>query len=90
MRAISVEEDVLGEPTTIQVWVDGRMVFLELTDGRIIGFPANRFRLLKQATDEQSEPRDEVGDGNRRESMLASSIDAAMEQAVCEIIEDEV
>jgi len=29
------------------------MVFLELTDGRIVGFPANRFRRLKDASDEQ-------------------------------------
>jgi hypothetical protein len=28
------------------------MVFLELTDGRIVGFPANRFRRLKDAADE--------------------------------------
>ena len=29
------------------------MVFLELTDGRIVGFPANRFRRLRDATTEQ-------------------------------------
>ena len=29
------------------------MVFLELTDGRIVGFPADRFRILRSATDEQ-------------------------------------
>jgi hypothetical protein len=29
------------------------MVFLELSDGRILGFPANRFQRLKNATDEQ-------------------------------------
>ncbi len=29
------------------------MVFLELTDGRIVGFPANRFRRLSEASDEQ-------------------------------------
>lgn len=29
------------------------MVFLELTDGRVVGFPANRFRRLKEASDEQ-------------------------------------
>lgn len=31
----------------------GENDFLELTDGRIISFPANRFRILKDATDEQ-------------------------------------
>ncbi len=45
------QDDV--EPTAMRVWVEGRMVFLELTDGRIIGFPAGRFRILKAATDAQ-------------------------------------
>jgi hypothetical protein len=30
-----------------------RTVFMELTDGRQIGFPADRFNRLAQATDEQ-------------------------------------
>lgn len=29
------------------------MIYLELTDGRVVGFPADRFRILKSATDEQ-------------------------------------
>jgi len=29
------------------------MIFLELTDGRIFGFPADRYRLLSKASDEQ-------------------------------------
>jgi len=29
------------------------MIFMELTDGRVIGFPADRFKILKAATDEQ-------------------------------------
>ncbi len=41
------------EPAALRVWVEGRVVFLELTDGRIVGFPANRFKRLKAATDEQ-------------------------------------
>jgi hypothetical protein len=41
------------EPTAIRVWVEGRMVFLELTDGRIVGFPANRFERLRSASAEQ-------------------------------------
>ena len=36
----------------IRVWVDGRMIFLELADERIIGFPADRYKLLKAASDE--------------------------------------
>lgn len=40
------------EPLAIKAWVEKRMVFIELTDGRVIGFPASRFRLLKDASDE--------------------------------------
>lgn len=36
-----------------RAWVTGRIVFIELTDGRQIGFPAARFRLLRDASDEQ-------------------------------------
>ena len=41
------------EPAALRSWAEGRSIFLELTDGRIIGFPADRFRRLKQATDSQ-------------------------------------
>jgi hypothetical protein len=41
------------EPAALRVWVDKRIVFLELTDGRIIGFPADRFKILREATNEQ-------------------------------------
>ena len=37
----------------IRTWVNGRIVFVELTDGRQIGFPASRFKLLSKASDEQ-------------------------------------
>lgn len=40
------------DPRALRAWVSGRMVFLELTDGRQIGFPASRFRLLSRADDE--------------------------------------
>ena len=36
-----------------RVWVSGRIVFIELTDGRQIGFPAARFKLLRDASEEQ-------------------------------------
>ena len=41
------------EPSAIRAWVEGRYIYLELTDGRIVGFPADRFRLLAAATTEQ-------------------------------------
>ena len=39
------------DPRAISAWVAGRMVFIELTDGRQVGFPAARFRLLANASD---------------------------------------
>ena len=41
------------EPVALRAWTEGRMVFVELTDGRIVGFPANRFQRLNDATDDQ-------------------------------------
>lgn len=41
------------EPAAIRAWVEGRFVYLELTDGRILGFPAGRFKALRDATDAQ-------------------------------------
>jgi hypothetical protein len=43
--------DVETEPAALRAWAEGRTVFLELSDGRIIGFPAARFRRLKDASD---------------------------------------
>ena len=40
------------EPLAVRAWVEKRMVFIELTDGRVVGFPASRFRLLKEASDQ--------------------------------------
>jgi hypothetical protein len=41
------------DPRALRAWIEKRMVFVELTDGRCIGFPAMRFRLLASASDEQ-------------------------------------
>lgn len=41
------------EHCATRVWVSGRIVFVELTDGRQIGFPAARFKLLRDASEEQ-------------------------------------
>jgi len=53
MSTIVLEKEISVEPTGIRAWAEGRTIFIELTDGRLIGFPANRFRLLKNVTDEQ-------------------------------------
>jgi hypothetical protein len=42
-----------SEPLAVRVWVDKRMIYVELTDGRIVGFPADRFQRLKDASTEQ-------------------------------------
>jgi hypothetical protein len=53
MSSTVVNREVEVEPAATRVWVEGRTIFIELTDGRIIGFPADRFRILKSASDEQ-------------------------------------
>jgi hypothetical protein len=49
--AVSKKEIV--EPTAIRAWAENRTIFIELTDGRIIGFPADRFKILSKATEEE-------------------------------------
>lgn len=53
MRGIKTEKRSTMEPAAIKAWSERRTIYIELTDGRIIGFPANRFRRLKEASDEQ-------------------------------------
>jgi hypothetical protein len=45
-------EIVSAEPLAIQVWVKDRIVYLRLSDQRIFGFPASRFRRLKDAPED--------------------------------------
>jgi len=40
------------EARAVRVWVDGRTVWIALEDGRTVGFPAEKFRLLRDATQE--------------------------------------
>jgi hypothetical protein len=37
------------EPAAIRAWTEKRTIYIELTDGRIIGFPASRFKILATA-----------------------------------------
>jgi hypothetical protein len=53
MSSIRYKEELTLEPAAVRAWVEGRRVYIELTDNRIIGFPANRFKRLKESTDEQ-------------------------------------
>ena len=52
MDSIAVETKTM-EPVAIRAWAEKRTIFMELTDGRIIGFPADRFKILSKATDKQ-------------------------------------
>jgi predicted metal-dependent phosphoesterase TrpH len=52
MNSIEDKKNIT-EPAAISVKVRGRIIYIELTDGRIIGFPADRFKILKKATVEQ-------------------------------------
>ncbi|EQA81660.1 DUF2442 domain-containing protein [Leptospira alstonii] len=47
----TVRDNILSNVPATKVWVKDRMIYLELSDGRVIGFPADRFKLLKAATD---------------------------------------
>ena len=48
-----IDKMEIGEPTAIKAWAKGRTIYIELTDSRIIGFPADRFKILSKATDHQ-------------------------------------
>jgi hypothetical protein len=53
MSTTTAEARISPEPAAVRVWTEGRTVFVELHDGRIVGFPSDRFRRLAQATEEQ-------------------------------------
>jgi len=53
MNSTTPKPSVSAEPAALRAWAEKRMVYVELTDGRIVGFPAIRFTRLKSATDHQ-------------------------------------
>ncbi|MBI5528193.1 MAG: DUF2442 domain-containing protein [Deltaproteobacteria bacterium] len=53
MNSTADRKSERGEPFAVRAWAEGRMVFVHLADGRIVGFPADRFKILSGATDEQ-------------------------------------
>jgi hypothetical protein len=56
----TIHQETEAVPT--RAWTEGRMVYVELTDQRVVGFPANRFRRLGQASEvELAEVRLEIG-----------------------------
>ena len=53
MSTIQPSVSMATEPAALRAWAEQRMIYLELTDGRIVAFPAARFKRLKTATDQQ-------------------------------------
>ena len=53
MNTTTAEPVLSVEAVALRAWADGRTIYIELHDGRIVGFPADRFRILASATDEQ-------------------------------------
>ena len=53
MSTVADEQQVAVESAAVRAWADGRTIYVELHDGRIIGFPADRFRILAAASDEE-------------------------------------
>ncbi len=53
MSSMTPEPALQVETVAIRTWSEGRTIYLELVDGRIFGFPADRFRLLNAATEEE-------------------------------------
>jgi hypothetical protein len=53
MSSTTTEMTVEIDPTAVKVWTEKKMIFVELTDGRIVGFPAKRFRRLANATENE-------------------------------------
>ena len=52
MNSTSIN-DLISEPIALDVWTKNRMVYMQLTDVRVIGFPSSRFKLLKDASEDQ-------------------------------------
>jgi len=53
MKYIKDNSTTQNEPAAIAVHVKGRTIYIELIDGRLIGFPADRFKILSKATNSQ-------------------------------------
>ena len=51
MSTLAMKNETV-EPAAIRAWAEKRTIYIELTDGRIVGFPASRFKLLAAAPEE--------------------------------------
>jgi hypothetical protein len=48
-----LDNNIQAAAIAVRAWAEKRLIFVELTDGRIVGFPADRFKILKAANDSQ-------------------------------------
>ena len=48
-----VDNILIAEPVALKAWSKKRVIFIELTDGRTISFPADRFKILSKATEKE-------------------------------------
>ena len=48
-----VDNILIAEPVALKAWSEKRIIFIELTDGRTISFPADRFKILSKATEKE-------------------------------------
>ena len=48
-----IENVYIAEPVAINTYAIKRTNYIELVEGRVISFPADRFKILSQATEEQ-------------------------------------
>ncbi|MFZ4780072.1 MAG: DUF2442 domain-containing protein [Terrimicrobiaceae bacterium] len=53
MNTTLAENTFAIEPAAVRAWAKSRQICIELHDGRTVSFPADRFRILSKATDEQ-------------------------------------
>ena len=51
MNFTNNEQILVAEPLAVNTWAEGRKIFVELADNRVISFPANRFKILKDANE---------------------------------------
>jgi hypothetical protein len=73
------------EAVATRAWTEGRMVFVELTEQRIVGFPANRFHRLRDASEpELAEVQLEVGGTALRWESLDEDLTLDLKQANAE------
>jgi hypothetical protein len=50
LDSTGAETHIDSEPAAIRAWAEGRTIYIELHNGEIVAFPADRFPILSKAT----------------------------------------